>query len=161
MTRRNNSIDCHVFNGNYWLYGKYGLARRTGEQVFSFLKWHTEEDFHTEVAKIAKGHSNSSVSGRLVWMDDRRAWHGKPKKIFTQRSQRSQRGTPIHRLAGRLVWWAIDALGPATEEDFHTEVAKIAKAGRGYAQLQKLPIDSPLHSREPPHATSQATNAAN
>jgi hypothetical protein len=101
------------------------LARIPGEQVFSFLKWHTEEDFHREVAKIAKGHSNSSVSGAFGLVGDRRA------------------------------------IGTATEEDFHTEVAKIAKAGRGYAQLQKLPIDSPLHSREPPHATSQATNAAN
>ena len=56
------------------------------------MAWHAEEKFHTEFTKIAKG-DLQFTGWRGVWLnDDRRPWHGTPKKNFTQRSQRSQRG---------------------------------------------------------------------
>ncbi len=63
-----------------------------------------KEDFHTEIAKITKGHTNWPGSRGLVWMDDRLAWHGNPKKLFTQRSQRSQRQALQSPVSGGSVW---------------------------------------------------------
>src|SRR5450631_3354250 len=80
-------------------------------------------------------------------MDHRRAGHGSRRKNFTQRSQRSLRGHSKFTgwrglwLNGRPTRWARLA-----EEDFHTEVAKIAKGHSKFTSwrgpLAKWTIDA-------------------
>jgi hypothetical protein len=72
--------------------------------VATRLARQAKEDFHTEIAKITTGHTNWPVSRGLVWTNDRFAWHGKLKKIFTQRSQRSQRQALQSPVSGGAVW---------------------------------------------------------
>ena len=92
-----------------------------------------EEEFHTEVAKIADGHSNSSVSGAfgLDGRSKRLTGHADEEFFHTEVAKIAKTGTSIHPLVGRfgLNGRSKRLTGHAEEEFFHTEVTKIAKAG--------------------------------
>ena len=71
-----------------------------------------EENFHTEVAKIAKrGHSNSTVSGAFG-LDGRstRLARQLEEDFHTEIAKIAKRATPILQLPGRLAIRTIDAL---------------------------------------------------
>ena len=70
--------------------GAFGLNGRSIR-----LARQAEERISHRDHKDRKGHSNSPVGGRLAQMDDRFAWHGTPKKNFTQRSLRGNSNSPV------------------------------------------------------------------